>query len=304
MGIGAQSIALYRQFAVNGLFKDVARVVELGSQDVRCRGYEPLLRSLFVAAEREVPSSRELQRLATGSGRALYEALGFNYACIDPDEKHGALALDLNFDSVPHNHRKLYDLLINHGTTGHLVNQHNAFEVAHDLTRMGGLMLHVLPCFNYFNHSLYTYRPEFFRSLAQCNRYRLMGMWLNIDPDQPSFLPWSDDLLQRLPVADRCDGALAVLFQRREDAPFKAPVEMAIEDVQDRLDAVRFGFIADGDLLNRTIAESIRIIAPKDENAPQSPKDSAERGMPLRSLVREGLRRIARRVVRFSDNAS
>jgi hypothetical protein len=304
MGIGSESIALYRQFAAAGLFKDVARVAEIGSQDVRCAGYEQLLQSLFVAAGRDAPGWDALRGFATGSGKALYEALGFKYACIDPDERHGALALDLNFDSVPHSHRMLYDFLTNHGTTEHLLNQYNAFEVAHDLTRVGGLMLHVLPFLNYFNHSLYTYRPEFFRSLAQSNRYRLMGMWLNIDPGQPSFLPWSDDLLRQVPLADRCNGALAVLLQRLGDAPFEAPVQVVVDDVQDRRDAVRFGFIADGDLLNRTIAESIRIVGPKDEKAPQPSMDSAERVITLKSLVREGLRRIVRRVGGFSSAAN
>lgn len=296
MGIGSQSIALYQQFAANGVFKDVARVVEIGSQDVSCPGYEPLLRALFVAAGREVPGWDELRSLATGSGKALYEALGFSYACIDPDERHGALALDLNFDPVPRDHRKLYDFLTNHGTTEHLVNQYNAFEVAHDLTRVGGFMLHVLPFFNYFNHCLYTYRPEFFRSLARSNGYRLMGMWLNIDSTRPTFLPWSDDLLQQLPLADRCNGALAILLQRVDDAPFKAPVEVVTEDVRDRADAVRFGFIADGEILNRTIAESIRIVRPKDESAPQPLTEPVEQVIPFKLLVSEGLRRIARRV--------
>jgi hypothetical protein len=296
MGIGSQSIALYQRFALDGLFKDVAHVVEVGSQDVCCPGYEPLLRSLFVAAGREAPSWDQLRSYATGSGKALYEALGFSYACIDPDERHGALALDLNFDGVPASHRKRYDFLTNHGTTEHLVNQYNAFEVAHDLTRVGGLMLHVLPFVNYLNHSLYTYRPEFFRSLARSNGYRLVGMWFNIDSTRPTFLPWSDDLLQQLPLAERCNGALATLLQRLDDEPFKAPVEVVTEDVQDRADAVRFGFIADGELLNRTIAESIRIVRPQLEDVPSFDAEPVERAIPFKLLVEEGLRRIARRL--------
>jgi hypothetical protein len=296
MGIGSQSIALYRQFAVSGLFKDVATVVELGSQDVCCPGYESLLRSLFVAAGRDVPGCDDLRVLATGSGKALYEALGMTYTCIDSDERHGALALDLNFDPVPAGHCKRYDFLTNHGTTEHLVNQYNAFEVAHDLTRVGGLMLHVLPFSNCFNHCFYTYRPEFFRSLARSNGYRLIGMWLNIDQTQASFLPWSDDLLQQWPLADRCNVALATLLQRVDDAPFKAPVEVVTDDVRNPADAARFGFIADGELLNRTVAERIRIVLPTDQSAPQPLTAPAEQVISFNALVREGLRRIARRV--------
>lgn len=295
MGIGSQSIALYREFAARGLFTDIKHVMEIGSQDVSCLGFEPLLQELFRSRGCPLPDYDQLRTFASGSGKALYEALGFTYECIDPDERHGALALDLNFDPVPPENRGRYDFITNHGTTEHLVNQYNAFEVAHDLTRVGGLILHVLPFFNYFNHCLYTYRPEYFRSVAKANEYRLMGLWINIDSTRPSFIPWTDDLLRQLPLAERCNCALAALMQRINDRPFRAPTEVTETDPRSEDDIVKFTFIADGEALNRTIQESIRIIRPQNVAGRNSPTPSPEHTYSLKQLGQEIARRAWRR---------
>jgi cyclopropane fatty-acyl-phospholipid synthase-like methyltransferase len=53
--------------------------------------------------------------------------------------------LDLNHDIVPEDWRSRFDLLINAGTTEHVVNHDNAFRVMHDLVKVGGFMIHEVP---------------------------------------------------------------------------------------------------------------------------------------------------------------
>jgi hypothetical protein len=60
-------------------------------------------------------------------------------------DHRGVTALDLNRDQVPYKLKAAFDLVVNAGTTEHVVTQDNAFRVIHDLTKAGGVMLHELP---------------------------------------------------------------------------------------------------------------------------------------------------------------
>src|SRR5262249_46007788 len=102
MGLGPPVLALYRQMKLLGGFEGIHDVLELGAQAVWCPR-RALVRSLFEAFGRPAPDEGLLDRFADwkGSGRELYEALGFQYRCIDLDPSFGAVRMDLNFDSVP-----------------------------------------------------------------------------------------------------------------------------------------------------------------------------------------------------------
>src|SRR5262245_7744232 len=125
MGLGPQVLALYRQMKVLGAFEGVRDVMELGAQSV-WSSRKALVNSLFEAFGKPPPDAEMLERLGKwkGSGRELYEALGFTYQCVDLDPSFGALRLDLNLDGVPEGHRGRYDLVTNHGTSEHLLNQY------------------------------------------------------------------------------------------------------------------------------------------------------------------------------------
>src|SRR5262250_321149 len=120
MGLGPPIIALYHQLKTLGLFERVQSVVELGSQNVWCP-QKTALRGLFEAFGRPAPGAAVMKKFAdgTGSARDLYETLGMKYACIDVDARFGSLTLDLNFDSIPPDHRGQYEFCTNHGTSEH-----------------------------------------------------------------------------------------------------------------------------------------------------------------------------------------
>ena len=100
--------------------------------------------------------------------------LGFDYGAIDIDGSPGSIGLDLNYDSVPPEVKGKYDLVTNFGTTEHVANQLNAFEVIHDLTSHRGIMLHELPAQGMLNHGLVNYNFKFFWMLARSNGYRFI----------------------------------------------------------------------------------------------------------------------------------
>lgn len=86
--------------------------------------------------------------------------------------------LDLNFDMLPSRMVGRYDVVLNFGTTEHIFNQWNCFEVMHDATKVGGVMYHQLPASGYLDHGYFCYTPLFFREMAQANGYEIIDMFV------------------------------------------------------------------------------------------------------------------------------
>jgi hypothetical protein len=85
---------------------------------------------------------------------------------------------DLNFETLPDKYKEFYDVVLNFGTTEHVFNQWNSFEVIHDATRVGGVIYHELPASGYLDHGYYCYTPLFFQDLAKANNYEICQMFL------------------------------------------------------------------------------------------------------------------------------
>ena len=249
MGLGPPVIALYHQLKTLGVFDGVKDVMELGSQNVWCPQTN-IMRGLFAAFGREPPSETVIQSFVnwTGSARDLYEGLGFNYNCIDTDGKFGAVVLDINFDLVPSDHKGKYDFVTNHGTTEHLINQLNAFKLIHDLTRSGGLMLHALPFLGQVDHGFFNYQPNLFDALARYNSYQTLGMWIGVDWQLSSFIPWDPKLLEFLVLSPKSTGLLIVLQRKMHDAEFQVPFQGVYEQTKTSDVSARYSFVVDGEL--------------------------------------------------------
>jgi hypothetical protein len=86
--------------------------------------------------------------------------------------------LDLNFDPLPDRMRSRYDVVLNFGTTEHIFNQWNCFELMHDATKVGGVIYHQLPASGYFDHGYYCYTPLFFREMAEANEYEILDLFV------------------------------------------------------------------------------------------------------------------------------
>ena len=89
---------------------------------------------------------------------------------IDLSGKYGAQKLDLNkpITKFPN----VFDISTDFGTIEHLSNQYQAFKNIHDMTRVGGYMIHALPMEGYWTtHCPYHYEPIFFYALSDCNKY-------------------------------------------------------------------------------------------------------------------------------------
>jgi hypothetical protein len=167
----------------------------------------------------------------------ITDLASIEYASIDvcPGLKNTEI-LDLNFDALPDRMLGHYDVVFNFGTTEHIVNQWNCFEVMHDALRVGGVAYHQLPASGYLDHGYYCYTPLFFRELADANGYVIERLAVTpagenrIDAlDIPSIA--GDTILKepgplaennRIPQLN-----LHVILRKTRNRPFRASLEIA-----------------------------------------------------------------------------
>jgi len=186
MGITTQDLRLITDLREAGHLS-AGRVIEIGAQQLsdnfltdlegieRASAAFGVVRPSLPAPLGEDPHGG--MHRAAPIARPFWEALGFEYSCIDIDGTPGAIRLDLNTARVPRRLRERFGLVTNFGTTEHVANQLQAFRIIHDLTIPGGVMIHHVPSQGMMNHGLVNYNPKFFWMLARENNYD----WLMFD---------------------------------------------------------------------------------------------------------------------------
>ena len=131
-------------------------------------------------------------RLAQGSGYdpvhggrneafagELFEKAGMQYSAFDIADGYRTTIVDLNRAALPAALRRKFDLVLNFGTTEHILNQLNCFKVIHDATKVGGYIYHSLPAVGYVDHGYVTYTGRCFFDVAGYNEYELVACWFD-----------------------------------------------------------------------------------------------------------------------------
>ena len=162
--------------------------------------------------------------------------MGFNYNAGEYGARRGATALDLNCDKVPYRLRSSFDLVVNAGTTEHVVNQDNAFRVIHDLAKVGGVMLHEVPGGGMLTHGVVSYNPQFFWLLCRDNNYDVFDLTVSHAVDAPI----SNDVLasnaqfakSRKAIQSRLSVPIFVvtaMLQKQDDKAYVTPLGIPAE---------------------------------------------------------------------------
>jgi SAM-dependent methyltransferase len=258
MGLGPPILALYRQLKLQGAFDGIGNVIELGAQAVWCPK-QKLVASLFEAFGRPAPPADMLDRFANwkGSGRELYEALGFTYQCVDLDPSFESVKMDLNYDAVPADKVGRFDFVTNHGTTEHILNQLNCFKCMHDFCRAGGLFIHAVPFTVHLEHGFFNYQPNFFSALARHNSYETLGVWVGPDWQLDSLVPWEPALLDYLVLNAKTTHLLVVLQRKLYDTPFCVPFQEVYEGTVPDDAYARYSIVVDGEQLDGARAKQL-----------------------------------------------
>jgi hypothetical protein len=146
-------------------------IAELGCSQVRDAGPDEL-RRFFGCFGLEVPDN-EIERLAAPNvflAEHLKRA-GFSYRAFDVVAAPDCEWFDLNSDRVPKRWRGKFDLLLNFGTTEHVLNQFNAFRTMHDLVKPRGMIYSLFLRDGNMDHGLVHYTDRFVDLLCEANCY-------------------------------------------------------------------------------------------------------------------------------------
>lgn len=200
-------------------------VVELGNQTLKNSKARGHIYQRFGIE----PPTHELT-----STKDWYLSLGFKrYLAIDVNTERDAVAMDLNLDIRSHyNFTEQFDLVTNNGTGEHVFNQYQVFKNMHDLCRVGGFMVHVLPFYRWVDHGFFNYNPNLFACLAHANRYELRGLWIGtndtailhkLDPNNLSRQKGYRTTLA-LDSWDKDPTVVAIMKKQHEDH-FRVPIQ-------------------------------------------------------------------------------
>ena len=138
----------------HNILKNSKSIADLGPQDLT-----PDLKNLFSSEETPIDAHE------------LYAKWGIKeYLALDLFDMRAERA-DLNTDLK---RADKWDIVTNFGTSEHMFNQHAFMKNCHDLTKQGGISLHVVPISSGMDHGFVNYNPTFFRSLALANNYEIL----------------------------------------------------------------------------------------------------------------------------------
>ena len=121
-----------------------------------------------------------LSRFKSFTTEDYFKSVGFKeYKSIDINGAYNSLQFDLNKNiSETYSYNEKYDLVINNGTGEHVFNQYALFLNFHNLTKLNGIMLNILPFIDWINHGFYNFNPIFFADLAASNNYEIIKISL------------------------------------------------------------------------------------------------------------------------------
>jgi hypothetical protein len=254
MAVGFVDLQAILRLRAKGLLPDGFSIAEIGAQQIgNCarrdesiipayaEAFGVPLRDFGSAPPKTAAGSIEILSDNAPPAKLFWEWLGCRYAAVDIDRSPHVISLDLNFDDVPAEHKGKYQLVTNLGTTEHVANQNQAMKIIHDLTAVGGMMVHSLPAQGYSNHGLINYNPKFFWMLARSCRYRWLDMRVMYDTVSTAI---SSDIInevaqfdpesaEKLKAQQVVDASLLFILQKCEDIPFVPPLDAHFNGVVD-----------------------------------------------------------------------
>ncbi len=154
--------------------------IDLGSQTASIN--KIFIKNLFsknnVLDNNQKDNLIKLSQLANFTTKDFFKSLGFNqYKSIDLNGAYESYQFDLNKNiREAYNFNQKYDLVINNGTGEHVFNQYSLFLNFHNLTKVNGIMLNILPFIDWINHGFYNFNPIIFADLAASNNYELIKL--------------------------------------------------------------------------------------------------------------------------------
>jgi hypothetical protein len=165
----------------------------------------------------------------------LIKLTDLEYVAYDVCKAPDTEIFDLNIQRLPAIRRNTFDVVLNFGTTEHVINQLNAFEVMHDAMKVGGICFHQLPSIGYVDHGYVNYNPLFIDDLVAANDYEVVDRFYT-DAGSGPFASAGVDIRDATKPTVRNSAAgpdrlpnlnLNYIVRKKVDAPFYVGLEVA-----------------------------------------------------------------------------
>jgi hypothetical protein len=178
MGINPGWLRYFSELAEANYIVKGDNFLDIGTSELFCADDPASLNNFLVDFGSEPYPDQELKRMANrGFASELFLRAGLKYTSVDFTDYPHTIRLDLNWQSLPVEHWGRYKFVSNSGTSEHILNQFNVYEVIHNATAEGGLMYHGVPMGGEFSHGIFSYNPKFFWALATANHYEIVRFW-------------------------------------------------------------------------------------------------------------------------------
>jgi SAM-dependent methyltransferase len=191
LDIGSSNVYMADADGVAGFIKRYAGQLPL---DVDAHARDIATRSCAMAAGQQ-QNKAFLGEILTASG--------MKYESVDIANGYRTTLLDLNQATAPTQFINAFDLVMNVGTSEHILNQANVFAFVHDTAKPGGLMFHQLPAAGFANHGYFCYTARLFCDMAGYNGYAIESMWFDGPSQHENLLGAVNDYRKIYPALDR-----------------------------------------------------------------------------------------------------
>ncbi len=166
----------------NKIIEKTPSAIDLGSQTASIDNIfiKNLVKQNKFLNNSQIQSLNDLVNKDHFNTKDFFLSAGFKeYKSIDINGAYESYQFDLNKNiSELYNFNKKYNLVINNGTGEHVFNQYTLFLNFHNLTKVNGIMLNILPFIDWINHGFYNFNPIFFGDLAASNNYEIIKISL------------------------------------------------------------------------------------------------------------------------------
>jgi hypothetical protein len=231
MGLGVKNLSRLRDLGELGLLSAGDSIIELGAQELYCRGGEAQLLdfiSYFSSGQEKDPSATltaDMARIADrGFSGELFKKCGFEYHALDIFDGKDITLFDLNLEEPPQKFVGKFDLVTNFGTTEHVLNQYLAFKTMHELAKPGGVMYHELPLGGFHLHGYFNYNPMLFEQLAEANKYEILFYWYSSNGVVKTSA--SQQMKDHgFPAEGWVDLGIEFVLKKTSDQPFRMPLD-------------------------------------------------------------------------------
>jgi SAM-dependent methyltransferase len=188
MGASPDNLDIIADLHRRGYLPTGANIADLGCTQLRGATADDVRRFLLYFGK--TPSNEEVAHLAAHNTFVTehFKAVGFGYRAFDIVEAPDCEYFDLNTDLVPTPHLGKFDLILNFGTTEHVLNQLNALRTLHDLAKPNGLIYSLFLRGGYMDHGLLHYSDRFTDLLCEANGYE--QIWRSDQSDPGTQCTW------------------------------------------------------------------------------------------------------------------